>query len=83
MFTASLISVTMIIILNMLYDRVARKLTDWECHRTDVKYENSLTYKMFWFQFINYYFPLVYRGRKIYFDPLSEEKVYIRVVAVE
>lgn len=58
--TSALISVTIIVILSVIYNQVAIKMTEWECHRTETKYEKSLTKKMFWFQFVNYYSPLVY-----------------------
>ena len=50
----------MIIVLGKFYDILARKLTDWECHRTKKDHENAMTHKMFWFQFCNYYIPLFY-----------------------
>ncbi|XP_075967807.1 anoctamin-6 [Anarhichas minor] len=53
--TASLISFVVIMILNILYERVAIWITDFELPRTKTDYENSLTLKMFLFQFINYY----------------------------
>ncbi|CAJ1054918.1 anoctamin-6 isoform X1 [Xyrichtys novacula] len=53
--TASLISFVVIMILNILYERVAILITDFELPRTKTDYENSLTLKMFLFQFVNYY----------------------------
>ncbi|XP_037551784.1 anoctamin-6 [Nematolebias whitei] len=53
--TASIISFVVIMILNMLYERVAIWITDFELPRTMRDYENSLTLKMFLFQFVNYY----------------------------
>ncbi|KAK2883096.1 anoctamin-6 [Channa argus] len=53
--TASLINFVVIMILNMLYERVAIWITDFELPRTKTDYENSLTLKMFLFQFVNYY----------------------------
>lgn len=53
--TASLISFVVIMILNILYERVAIWITDFELPRTMTEYENSLTLKMFLFQFVNYY----------------------------
>uniref|UniRef100_A0A4W6CLM8 Anoctamin n=1 Tax=Lates calcarifer TaxID=8187 RepID=A0A4W6CLM8_LATCA len=53
--TASLISFVVIMILNILYERVAIWITDFELPRTKSEYENSLTLKMFLFQFVNYY----------------------------
>uniref|UniRef100_A0A667X6J4 Anoctamin n=1 Tax=Myripristis murdjan TaxID=586833 RepID=A0A667X6J4_9TELE len=53
--TASIISFVVIMILNILYERVAIWITDFELPRTKTEYENSLTLKMFLFQFVNYY----------------------------
>ncbi|XP_041072469.1 anoctamin-6 isoform X2 [Carcharodon carcharias] len=53
--TASIINFLFIMILNMLYERVAIWITNFELPRTQTDYENSLTVKMFLFQFVNYY----------------------------
>ncbi|KAM9264208.1 anoctamin-6 [Cariama cristata] len=53
--TASLISFIVIMILNVVYEKVAILITDFELPRTQTDYENSLTTKMFLFQFVNYY----------------------------
>ncbi|XP_077565287.1 anoctamin-6 [Stigmatopora nigra] len=53
--TASIISFVVIMILNILYERVAIWITNFELPRTRTDYENSLTLKMFLFQFVNYY----------------------------
>uniref|UniRef100_A0A7N8WWB0 Anoctamin n=1 Tax=Mastacembelus armatus TaxID=205130 RepID=A0A7N8WWB0_9TELE len=53
--TASLINFIAIMILNTVYERVAIWITDFELPRTKTDYENSLTLKMFLFQFVNYY----------------------------
>ncbi|OWZ22412.1 Anoctamin protein [Phytophthora megakarya] len=42
-----------ILILNMVYRLIARKLNDLENHRTDAEYENYLAIKVFLFQFCN------------------------------
>ena len=39
---------------------MARFLTDFEQPRTQNEYENSYTFKMFLFQFVNYYSSLMY-----------------------
>ena len=39
---------------------IARAITNWEHPRTQADYENSYTFKMFLFQFINYYCSLIY-----------------------
>ena len=49
------------LVLCMLYLQViAKKITTMECPRTQTEYENSYTFKMFLFQFINYYSSLIY-----------------------
>uniref|UniRef100_A0A8C2B6L0 Anoctamin n=1 Tax=Cyprinus carpio TaxID=7962 RepID=A0A8C2B6L0_CYPCA len=53
--TASFISLIIIMILNNVYEKVAILITDFELPRTKTEYENSLTLKMFLFQFVNYY----------------------------
>ncbi|XP_051974367.1 anoctamin-6-like [Xyrauchen texanus] len=53
--TASIISFILIMILNNVYEKVAIWITDFELPRTKTEYENSLTLKMFLFQFVNYY----------------------------
>ncbi|XP_077091319.1 anoctamin-6 [Siphateles boraxobius] len=53
--TASIISFVIIMILNNVYEKVAIWITDFELPRTKTEYENSLTLKMFLFQFVNYY----------------------------
>uniref|UniRef100_A0A669DSJ7 Anoctamin n=1 Tax=Oreochromis niloticus TaxID=8128 RepID=A0A669DSJ7_ORENI len=53
--TASCINFVIIMILNLLYERVAIKITDMEIPKTHLEYENKLTVKMFLFQFVNYY----------------------------
>nr|XP_033471023.1 anoctamin-6 [Epinephelus lanceolatus] len=74
--TASLISFVVIMILNILYERVAIWITDFELPRTKTDYENSLTLKMFLFQFVNYYSSCFYiafaKGKAVGFpgDPV-------------
>ncbi|KAG8510099.1 Anoctamin-6 [Galemys pyrenaicus] len=53
--TASIISFVIIMILNIIYEKVAILITNFELPRTQTDYENSLTMKMFLFQFVNYY----------------------------
>uniref|UniRef100_A0A8C0EGQ4 Anoctamin n=1 Tax=Bubo bubo TaxID=30461 RepID=A0A8C0EGQ4_BUBBB len=53
--TASFISFIVIMVLNIVYEKVAILITDFELPRTQTDYENSLTTKMFLFQFVNYY----------------------------
>ncbi|XP_072290684.1 anoctamin-5 isoform X2 [Eucyclogobius newberryi] len=53
--TASCINFVIIMILNLMYERVAIWITDLEIPKTHLEYENKLTVKMFLFQFVNYY----------------------------
>ncbi|XP_063053225.1 anoctamin-5 isoform X3 [Engraulis encrasicolus] len=53
--TASCINFVIIMILNFFYERVAIWITDLEIPKTHLEYENRLTVKMFFFQFVNYY----------------------------
>merc|ERR1719367_457780 len=70
--TATSINLLCIVIMNNLYSYVAKWLTDLECPRTFTDYEDSYTFKVFLFQFINYYSSLFYiaffKG-KFYTDP--------------
>lgn len=42
------------------YTFLALKLTDWECPRTQTEFDNSYTFKVYLFQFINYYSSIFY-----------------------
>ncbi|XP_056273223.1 anoctamin-5 isoform X3 [Pseudoliparis swirei] len=53
--TASCINFVIIMILNLMYERVAVWITDMEIPKTHLEYENKLVVKMFLFQFVNYY----------------------------
>lgn len=58
--SAAAISLVIILLLNKLYQNVAVWLTEMERPRTDSDFEDSFTFKMFLFQFINYYATLFY-----------------------
>ncbi|XP_065655307.1 anoctamin-7 isoform X3 [Hydra vulgaris] len=49
-----------ILILSMVYEKVALALTHWEMHRTQTEYEDNLTFKVFVFQFVNFYSSIFY-----------------------
>ncbi|XP_039647907.1 anoctamin-4-like isoform X3 [Perca fluviatilis] len=51
--TAVCINFCMIMLLNVLYEKVALLLTNLEQPRTESEWENSFTLKMFLFQFVN------------------------------
>ena len=58
--TAGVITLLCINILSRVYAPIARKLTNFEKPRTQSQWENSFTYKMFAFQFVNWYSTLFY-----------------------
>lgn len=58
--TAAFINLIVIFVLNFVYTRLATSLTDWECLRTQSEYDNSLTFKFYVLQFVNYYSSLFY-----------------------
>jgi anoctamin-1 len=58
--TAALINLICILIFNMFYMRLAFYLTERELPRTQTEFDNSLTLKMYLFQFVNYYSSIFY-----------------------
>ena len=57
---AGLIMACIIELSGVFFQIIARQITNWEHPRTQADYENSYTFKMFLFQFINYYASLIY-----------------------
>ena len=57
---AALLNLVFIVTFNAIYRKVAELLTDWENHRTESEYENSLIVKSFCFQFVNSYISFFY-----------------------
>jgi anoctamin-5 len=58
--SASVLNGISILILKQVYNRLAWKLTDWENHRTQSAYEDSLIVKLFAFHSVNSYASLFY-----------------------
>ncbi|CAF3476960.1 unnamed protein product [Rotaria socialis] len=60
--TSAIMNLICSIALSLLYYWVAQKLTDLdlECHKYQSKYDDSLTVKIYIFQFVNYYSSLFY-----------------------
>lgn len=58
--TGAIINLMAITLLNLVYQRLAHFLTELESPRTQTKFEDSFTFKMFWFQFVNYYGSIFY-----------------------
>ncbi|XP_060596933.1 anoctamin-4-like isoform X3 [Ruditapes philippinarum] len=58
--TAACINLVIIFLLNFIYQRIAEALTELEQHRTESEWEDAFTFKMFLFQFVNYYASIIY-----------------------
>ncbi|XP_037087083.1 anoctamin-1-like [Pollicipes pollicipes] len=58
--TAATINLVIVLLLNQVYNRIARFLTDLELPRTQSEYDDSLTLKIYMLQFINYYASIFY-----------------------
>lgn len=58
--TAACINLTCILILNQIYWRIALYLTEKEMPRTQSQFDNSLTIKIYLFQFVNFYSSIFY-----------------------
>ncbi|XP_055345444.1 anoctamin-5-like [Paramacrobiotus metropolitanus] len=58
--TSALLNLIVILILEKIYYRLAKWLTENECPRTQTEYEESLTWKYYIFEFVNCYSSLVY-----------------------
>lgn len=58
--SGAIINLVIIMILSKVYDRLALVLTQWEMHRTQTEYEDNLTFKVFVFQFMNFYSSIFY-----------------------
>ncbi|XP_076812548.1 anoctamin-7-like isoform X1 [Clavelina lepadiformis] len=59
-FSGAVINLILIMLMANIYTVVAEILTKWEMHRTQTQYEDSLTFKVFVFQFVNYYSSIFY-----------------------
>ena len=53
-------NLAVITIMGLLYQSLALKLNNWENHRTQLEFDNSLIVKNFAFQFVNNYFTFFY-----------------------
>ncbi|NXD15212.1 ANO7 protein, partial [Nothocercus nigrocapillus] len=53
--TGSVVNLFFILILSKIYISLAHFLTKWEMHRTQTKYEDAFIFKVFVFQFVNFY----------------------------
>nr|XP_019567227.1 PREDICTED: anoctamin-7 [Rhinolophus sinicus] len=58
--TGSVVNLVFILILSKLYVALAHVLTRWEMHRTQTRFEDAFTLKVFIFQFVNFYSSPIY-----------------------
>ncbi|XP_042146246.1 anoctamin-7 [Ixodes scapularis] len=58
--SGAFVNLLFIMILGKVYERLALKLTQWEMHRTQTDFENNLIFKVFLFQFVNFYSSIFY-----------------------
>ncbi|XP_078065325.1 anoctamin-7-like isoform X2 [Mustelus asterias] len=58
--TGSLVNLLLILLMARVYTSLAHLLTKWEMHRTQSKYENAFIFKVFVFQFTNFYSSPIY-----------------------
>ncbi|XP_076642651.1 anoctamin-4 [Halictus rubicundus] len=58
--TAAIVNLIIIMILTRVYHRLARWMVNMENPRTQTEYESSYTFKIFLFEFVNFYSSLIY-----------------------
>merc|ERR1719333_1815130 len=58
--TGAMLNLMFIMLMGRIYEKLAVKLTDWEMHRTQSDFDDNLTFKVFIFQFINFYSSIIY-----------------------
>ncbi|XP_007443076.1 anoctamin-7-like [Python bivittatus] len=58
--TGSVVNLIFILLLSKIYIALALFLTKWEMHRTQTMFEDAFTFKVFVFEFINFYSSPIY-----------------------
>uniref|UniRef100_A0A668AYJ8 Anoctamin n=1 Tax=Myripristis murdjan TaxID=586833 RepID=A0A668AYJ8_9TELE len=53
--SSSVVNLGLILLMGQVYTALAEQLTKWEMHRTQTEYEDAFTFKVFIFQFVNFY----------------------------
>ncbi|XP_060540526.1 anoctamin-7-like isoform X1 [Pantherophis guttatus] len=53
--SSSMVNLVLILLMSQVYTSLADKLTRWEMHRTQTQHEDAFTFKVFIFQFVNFY----------------------------
>ncbi|XP_075234460.1 anoctamin-7-like [Lycorma delicatula] len=58
--SGALVNLIIIMAMSRVYEKLAYRLTSWEMHRTQTEFDDNLTFKVFIFQFVNYYSSIFY-----------------------
>ncbi|XP_059085679.1 anoctamin-7-like isoform X3 [Tigriopus californicus] len=58
--SGAMVNLILIMSLGRVYEKLALRLTTWEMHRTQSEFDDNLTFKVFIFQFINFYSSIFY-----------------------
>uniref|UniRef100_A0A8C4EQ98 Anoctamin n=1 Tax=Dicentrarchus labrax TaxID=13489 RepID=A0A8C4EQ98_DICLA len=53
--SGSIVNLGLILLMGRVYTALAEQLTKWEMHRTQTQYDNAFIFKVFIFQFVNFY----------------------------
>ncbi|XP_074072956.1 anoctamin-7-like [Macrotis lagotis] len=53
--SSTFLNLVLILLMGKVYTSLAEQLTKWEMHRTQTLHEDALTFKVFIFQFVNFY----------------------------
>ncbi|XP_068589972.1 anoctamin-7 isoform X2 [Cebidichthys violaceus] len=53
--SGSIVNLGLILLMGQVYTALAEQLTKWEMHRTQTQYDNAFIFKVFIFQFVNFY----------------------------
>uniref|UniRef100_A0A8D0B957 Anoctamin n=1 Tax=Salvator merianae TaxID=96440 RepID=A0A8D0B957_SALMN len=53
--SSSMVNLVLILLMSQVYTSLAEQLTRWEMHRTQTQHEDAFTFKVFIFQFVNFY----------------------------
>ncbi|XP_042217319.1 anoctamin-7-like isoform X2 [Homarus americanus] len=58
--SGAVVNFIIIMCMGRVYEKLAYRLTTWEMHRTQSEFEDNLTFKVFIFQFVNFYSSIFY-----------------------
>ncbi|KAF6210699.1 hypothetical protein GE061_013806 [Apolygus lucorum] len=58
--SGAVVNLIIIMAMSRIYENLAYRLTQWEMHRTQTEFEDHLTFKVFIFQFVNFYSSIFY-----------------------